>query len=160
MKTIALSDYFYYDEKSPCLLRNKVHRGKARKGEAPGASINNDGYLQTRFFGKLLLTHRIIYELCNGEIGEGMEVDHVNHDRTDNRIENLRAATRSQNTFNCRRRNLKGLPKGINERSPGYYMARIGINGKQLTKSSRDIPSLVEWMDKKRADLHGEYSCF
>lgn len=47
-----------------------------------------------------LKAHRIFYECVYGEIPEGMEIDHINTDSTDNRLENLRVVTHKENCNN------------------------------------------------------------
>lgn len=44
--------------------------------------------------------HRIIWEMHNGPIPDGMQIDHINRKRSDNRLRNLRLATVSQNHTN------------------------------------------------------------
>ena len=45
--------------------------------------------------------HRVIFEVFSGrELPDGIEVDHVNGDKTDNRFSNLRAVTRVENQHN------------------------------------------------------------
>jgi hypothetical protein len=56
-------------------------------------SYDKDGYLILKIKGKQFKAHRIVWLLNNGEFPE-MEIDHINRVRTDNRIENLRLATR------------------------------------------------------------------
>ena len=73
--------------------------------------------------GKFTKTHRAIWEAVNGPIPDGMWIDHINHDRSDNRIENLRLATPSQNAQN---RWHNGYSKVGNK-----YKASIGVHGKK-----------------------------
>ena len=44
--------------------------------------------------------HRIVYETFNGEIPNGMEIDHINTVRDDHRLENMRLVTRKENMNN------------------------------------------------------------
>lgn len=52
--------------------------------------------------GKVKATsvHRLIWSCFNGEIPPKMEIDHINHDRTDNRLKNLRCVSVSENRKN------------------------------------------------------------
>lgn len=85
--------------------------------------INKDGTIVSKWFGHTMkgaewngyLTvnlktvdsqhlffkyHRVIWYYFNGEIPEGYEIDHINGDRADNRLENLRIVTHTENVNN------------------------------------------------------------
>ena len=101
--------------------------------EVPGCISNSKGeqlaVLQGDYFkwnGGLV--HRIVWEAFNGKIPEGHMIDHINRDKTDNRIENLRVVTRSQNVHNSIRPKKDGLPKGI---------SKIGVKYKILVTSNK-----------------------
>lgn len=49
---------------------------------------------------KTVYVHRMVYEAFKGEIPEGMEIDHINTIKTDNRLENLRVVTHQENVLN------------------------------------------------------------
>lgn len=58
--------------------------------------------------------HRVVWEICNGPIPDGMTVDHKNMNGLDNRIENLRLATMRQQSYNCgRRKHNRSKYKGV-----------------------------------------------
>lgn len=61
---------------------------------------NRAGYIVFAFMGKQYRSHRVIWEIKNKPIPEGMEIDHINHIRDDNRIDNLRVVTRRENLKN------------------------------------------------------------
>ena len=79
--------------------------------------------------------HRFIWELVNGPIPKKMDIDHVSRDTLDNRLSNLRLATRSQNNINSKVRsdNTSGF-KGVfyvkGRKSP--YWAYIWANKKRI----------------------------
>ena len=101
---------------------------KYRKGGEMIGCLNGNGYLHFSFRGKHYTVHRVVYEMHYGKIPEGMQIDHVNGLRTDNRIENLRLVTNQENCFN----NTKA--KGYYfDKSRGKYLAQIRLDGK--TKS-------------------------
>lgn len=83
------------------LLYWKIKTNRNMKIGRLAGSMAGNGYMQVHCFGKVRLMHRIIWEMHNGEIPEGMEIDHINHIRDDNRIENLRLVSRALRIFLC-----------------------------------------------------------
>ena len=57
---------------------------------------NHDGYIMCSFNGKTQLLHRIIYEKFKGEIPYGFYIKHINNDKDDNSIENLKSESRTE----------------------------------------------------------------
>lgn len=61
-----------------------------------------DGYLRVRLTknGKILYArlNRLVWSAFNGPIPEGMQVNHINEDKEDNRLENLNLMTPKENT--------------------------------------------------------------
>lgn len=94
-----LHDLFYYDVTSPSCLRNKVSRGPAKANQVSGTK-HNEGYYTISIKGKLYKAHRLVWELHNGPIPEGRVIDHIDRDKSNNKIENLRCVSRSENRKN------------------------------------------------------------
>ena len=90
----------------------KINR-RSRKVKGKKAGHNNmNGYVHIKYKEKLYKAHRIAYELYyNKTIPDGMQIDHINRQRDDNRIENLRCVTLSENLRNNGKRQLKGTHK-------------------------------------------------
>ena len=69
--------------------------GKPRKLKAQKASQSSSGYFQVRLFnheypkGRLQYVHRIAYETFKGEIPSGVEIDHIDGDTSNNKLDNL-----------------------------------------------------------------------
>lgn len=61
---------------------------------------NGKGYRYVYVEDRKIPLHRFIWEAFNGEIPEGMEIDHINTIRDDNRLCNLRMVSSSQNKRN------------------------------------------------------------
>ena len=98
---MSLNEVFEY--KLGCLYWLKCPPCRVKPGDLAG-SVTKDGYLAVRFQRKLLMVHRVIWELVHGVIPEGMEVDHIDHNRTNNFITNLRLVSASDNQKNRSRR--------------------------------------------------------
>ena len=88
-----------------------------RKGSRPGMADGTQagtlvpgGYRKVRVNGKFLQENRVVWVWHHGEIPQGLVVDHINRNRSDNRIENLRLLTNRENTSNWQQRDL---PTGI-----------------------------------------------
>ena len=62
---------------------------------------NVRGYAMVRIAGSRYMTHRIIYKWMTGIDPSDFVVDHINHNKLDNRFINLRLCTAEQNTMNC-----------------------------------------------------------
>lgn len=139
MEKIDWNEYFYYDETSPSCLRWKVSRAKnkVRIGDVAGRIDNTRGYCRVGLHGKLYYCHRIIYEMFNNvSLQAKDQIDHMNNCRTDNRIENLRVVTHSENMRNAKmsKNNSSGMT-GVCENIKGegysYFVARwYDSNGK------------------------------
>ena len=81
-------------------------KGEGRKGTTTvisntwrkkHVSLKSNGYLQCTLFRKRFYIHRLVYEAWIGNIPNGYDIDHINGIKTDNRVSNLRAVSRSEN---------------------------------------------------------------
>lgn len=123
-------------------------------GYAVNRTVREDGEKAT------IRMHRLVWELVNGPIPEGMDVDHINNDRLDNRIENLRLATRSQNLANSpdRYENKHGY-RGVAVRRNGKYRGCVWKDYKQHWTRTVDTPEeAAQLRDELALELHGEFA--
>lgn len=77
---------------------------------------------------------------------DGLYVDHINHDGRDNRRENLRVVTASQNNSNSRSESstgYRGVLEDLERRSPNKWAARLGYQKRQYRGRYRPLPSLA-----------------
>ena len=78
----------------------KTVNTKIKIGQKAGC-LKNDGYIQIRVEKKPYQAHRLIYLYHHGFLPDyPLELDHINRNRADNRIENLRIVTKSENQLN------------------------------------------------------------
>lgn len=127
-----------------------------RDGQVAG-TINKQGYRQIRVDGRIYLAHRLAWLHFYGEWPKA-EIDHVNGDRTDNRMVNLRLATSSQNKANAaiRRDNTSGV-KGVSYRKDtGKWTAYINRKIKLGCYSTLEEATKVR--RAAEASLHGQFA--
>ena len=129
--------------------RNKI-------GDKVG-SLDGKGYFRILLGGRVLLLHRLIW-LYHFGFMPPETLDHINRDKTDNRISNLRLATRSQNQMNKPRAatNKTGY-KNISIRK-GVFVVRIKVARKEVVRKA--LPSLLEaiaYRNKMLPIYHGEF---
>ena len=94
---------------------------------------NSHGYLHGSIMGKDVLAYRVIWALHYGAWPEH-QLDHIDNDRANNRISNLRDATNSQNHMNkpASSANNSGF-KGVDwSKKDKVWRARIKVRGKQI----------------------------
>ena len=76
-------------------------KGNKRKERILKSSIIRNGYylvcLHKQSIQKSYYIHRLVYEAFNGQIPEGLQVNHINEVKTDNKLENLNLMTRKEN---------------------------------------------------------------
>ena len=126
---ILLSQLRYNDG---ILYWKEWRRGRKRSLEA--GTVNSKGYVKLTVDGVQIYAHRVVWIMRNGDIPQGMEIDHINHDRTDNRIENLRLVTRSINGRNLsmRSNNASGHIGIIWYENRGKYKVNVKVDGRLI----------------------------
>ena len=119
MDDINFADYVKYDEDSPTGLRWVVDRVSGRygnqihvkSGDIAGGLSSSSLYYSVKINNKLHLCHRVVYKLHNENFDGRLMVDHIDRDRVNNKIDNLREVSR---TINARNHPLrKDNPYGV-----------------------------------------------
>lgn len=111
-----------------------------KKGELVGKSGGSHGYLSTSVGTKYMLVHRIIFMMHHGYLPA--HVDHIDGNKFNNRIENLRPADASHNVANSKKRknNTTGY-KGVSlNKNKTKYVAKIMKNRKYIHLGTFDDP--------------------
>ena len=125
-----LAALFVYDPDTG-VLRRKTARGSAKVGDAAGGG-NSHGYLVVFVGKRRAMVHRVCWALHYGRWPQH-QIDHINRNRMDNRIANLREATSMQNAGNTNLscRNTSGI-RGVSwSKGDRAWVAYIRANGKQ-----------------------------
>jgi hypothetical protein len=125
-------------------------------------SPNGTGHLRAAIGDRRIVLHWVVWALYYGEWPEdGMEIDHKNLDGTDNRISNLRIATRSQNGHNKTppSNNASGV-KGVSWHKQGKkWQVKFGFGGKQYHLGLfSDFDRAVKVRQEKINSLLGEFA--
>ena len=134
-------------------LSNRIQIG------AKAGYLTNTGYVRVTVFGKAYNLHKIIYEMHHGDTDS--MVDHRNRIKGDNRIDNLRLATKSQNEANTEKRssNSSGYKGVYWLKNAKKWRAKIDYNKKQihigLFSSKHEAAKAY---NKKAEELQGEYA--
>ena len=139
------------DERA-CNIFNSLFPGK------PTGCPNGLGYLRILWRRKHYVAHRLAWKHYYGTEAT-LEIDHINGNRSDNRIANLREATPSQNMANARFRpmNKNGF-RGVRHRPDGTYQASIRKNGVGLHLGSfKTLEQAAAAYQKAAKLIHGEF---
>lgn len=149
-----------YNPETGIFVWRKLRNCRVKPGDAAGSPFSN-GYIGIRFNLRRYLAHRLAWFYVHGEWPAG-QIDHINGDRADNRISNLRVADQSHNNANFRRpkRNKTGF-RGVHPSpcKPGRWVARITKYGKSYSLGSYDSPVLAhDAYCAKARELYGEFA--
>lgn len=130
-----------------------------RRGVELPMHTDKDGY---KYVLAGVYVHRLMFEQTHGSIPPGYMVDHQNGKQYDNRLPNLRLATRAQNAMNSgvRVNNKLGI-KGLS-RSFGKLAAQVDV-GKtrrraRFPDTAAGFAEAKLWLTRTRQELHGEFA--
>jgi hypothetical protein len=114
------ADLFVYHQDSGVLTWKRSRPGRGCIAGRIAGTAAHHGYRAVMVDGKKHYIHRIVWEINNGTIPTGLCIDHIDGDCSNNRIENLRIATLSENQRNSR------LPKNNKTGVHGVWLRRHG----------------------------------
>lgn len=138
--------HFKYDPASPSGL-NVV------------GSLLANGYRQVVFSKQFYKAHRIVWALHYGDPGPHL-IDHVNGDKNDNRIENLRLADNAEQQRNkpAQANNRSGT-KGLHwDDRMARWIGQVQAVGNNFWAASKDRATIEQWLRETRDRWHGEFA--
>lgn len=158
-----IKDYLHYDPKTGIFIWIKKPNKKTYLNSIAGG-LDKNGYWSIKFQGKRYLAHRLAWDITYGDLDPDKVIDHINHNRSDNRISNLRQITIAENNRNTTRKQESRIDEaGIWWcRRRKRYIAEITFNHKKVyQKSFTDIDEAINQRKAKLAELgfhenHGE----
>jgi len=127
-----LQEWLDYNENTGIFTVKKTVKGSHKQvGDIVGYVDNQSGYVRVKFDNKPYQAHRLSWVYMYGEEPKGV-IDHINHNKLDNSIANLRDVTDAEN--------LKNRPMQSNNKSgytgvyevDGRWKACIGVEGKTV----------------------------
>lgn len=141
-------------------FRWRVRMGCRALEGARAGTVKEDGYRILFIERKRYAEHRLAWFYVHG-FWPAADIDHANGVRADNRIGNLREATRAQNAANspARTPGVVGLRGVSRVSSSGSFQSRIAANGKQHYLGAFSDPVEAHAAYCKAAKrLHGEFA--
>jgi hypothetical protein len=116
----------------------KLERIDLRRTDGKWKVVDNkknsgNGYCLVGFNGRMVSYHVIVWILSTGkDIPQGMEIDHINGNKIDSRIENLRLVTKRENQQNRKKHRAGRLVGAIYNKERNYWQSQIKINKNQI----------------------------
>lgn len=155
----TLKDVLSYCQKTGDFYWIKDINYNAKKGQKAGYLSKDSGYFIVTYKRKMYLSHRLAWLFTYGEWPKGM-LDHINGNKVDNRICNLRLVSKSQNSQNSYIIGRKPLSehKNISYQQGGLYVVRIKLNGKYAHYSShKTLEEAIATRDFVKPLLHSHH---
>ena len=163
------AEFTNYEISSTGLVRNKTTQCISKP------CINKiSGYLQTGLwqkpYRKTIAVHRLLALLFIENIDNKELVDHVNGNKTDNRLDNIRWVSQSENAMNSKIRShntsgYKNILLTYNRQRKPIWKISVTTDKKIRTKTFKrnteePPPEVIKCRDKMLKDLHKDFACF
>lgn len=157
-------ELFYCNPETGILVWKNPRNNRISAGKIAGW-MDDQGYLyvQLRINGKdkTFSIHRLVWFVATGVDPGAKQIDHIDGNRSNNQIKNLRLANHIENAQNAKKRrdNSSGY-KGVSWcKQKNKWRARISVTGRRFFLGHFDTPELAHMAYcKAAAELHGEFA--
>ena len=144
MNKELINKYFEYKNGGLYWKINKPN-SKYKAGDKAGCLYSN-GYYVIKFNNKRYLEHHLIYLLFKSEIPKGLIIDHIDQNKLNNKIENLRLVDRGINRMNTdKSKNVKIIN--------GKYIGVFIRDKKRTTKTFSNELDAKNWVLSMRQEV-------
>jgi len=128
-----LHELFDYNPKTGELTWKTNLANNVKTGDQAG-TLNQTGYINIKIKSSLYRSHRLVWMWQYGKDPGALEIDHINGNRADNSIDNLRLVTPEENSRNRKKpsNNTSGVTGVYKERKK--WRAHLRFNGKRMCK--------------------------
>lgn len=154
-----LREFVEYDPGTGLFSRRVTLSNRTEVGKVAGR-ITDRGYVKFMVDGRSYLAHNLAWLYVHGDWPRGT-IDHIDRDRSNNRISNLRLATASQNQANRgkQRNNTSGYKGVYWVESSGKWLAKVVFRGRQYSFGLHDSAEAAHdayCVGAKK--IHGEFA--
>lgn len=145
-----LKDLLRYDIDTGKFYHTRIRSGVSDLSQEAGCIDN--GYVRIRLRGNNYRGHHLAWLYVHGELPSS-DVDHINHNRSDNRISNLRLVSKVDNCRNTSKfkTNTSGVTGVYWSKSKNKWQASISVNSKH-----KHLGTFVEFEDACKARKEAE----
>ena len=151
-----MSENLAYNPKTGEITYKNSRNGTKNPGEKAG-NLDHQGYLRVCYKDKWFMVHRVAWALFYGN-WPVFNIDHINRDRADNRILNLRDVPHWMNTMNKGGYTNKTGFRGVANKG-GLWQARISFRGKTKSMGYFRCPtSAALAYDKAAVETFGDFA--
>lgn len=140
LTTARLRELLKYDPEAGT-LRWTEYRGRMAPAWSIAGTRSTAGYISIKILGRLYQAHVLCWWNHYGKPPD-LSIDHINGKRDDNRISNLRLATRSQQKANAVVHKNRSLPKGVSQHL-SKFQAEISLHGTRFYLGLFATPELA-----------------